>query len=147
MCILFTLVLSESLLLVYLSIRYFYTALRCCLFISLPPYFFLIMLLLYFCLFINYVNKSTTFVFGAFVCHFKNTISIFVTICMANDFCRNCGGNKLVKIVLYLLVRCPALWLRRRKHQSFYKANDIIDLFRINVMSLSDCIRFEYEQI
>ena len=31
-------------------------------------------------LFIRYVNKYTIFVFGAFVYHFKNTISIFVTI-------------------------------------------------------------------
>ena len=37
-------------------------------------------LLLYFCLLVKHVNKSTIFVFGAFVYHFKNTISSFVTI-------------------------------------------------------------------
>ena len=58
----------------------FYTALCCCLFISLFPYFFILMLLLYFCLFINHVNKPFIFVFEALVYYFKNTIFIFVTI-------------------------------------------------------------------
>ena len=35
------------------------------------------MLLLYFCLFVDNVNKLIIFVFGAFVYHFKNIISIF----------------------------------------------------------------------
>ena len=39
--------------------------------------FFVIMLLLYFFLLLKHVNKPIIFVFGA---HFKNTISIFVTI-------------------------------------------------------------------
>ena len=42
--------------------------------------FFILMLLLYFCLFIDHVNKPIMFVFGAFLCHFNNTIFIFVTI-------------------------------------------------------------------
>ena len=58
---------------------YFCTALCCCLFCFLIP-FFILMLLLYFCLFIDHVNKLYIFVFGAFVYHFKNTISIFVKI-------------------------------------------------------------------
>ena len=43
-------------------------------------YFFILILLLYFCLLINHVNKPIIFVFRAFVHHFKNTISIFLTI-------------------------------------------------------------------
>ena len=43
--------------------------------------FFLLMLLLYFCLLINHVNQPIVFVFGTFVYYFRNTISIFVTIC------------------------------------------------------------------
>ena len=38
------------------------------------------MLLLYFCLFVDHVNKSIIFVFEAFVFHSNNTISIFVTL-------------------------------------------------------------------
>ena len=38
------------------------------------------LLLLYFCLYVNQVNKDIVFVFGAFVYHFNNTISIFVTL-------------------------------------------------------------------
>ena len=49
-----------------------------CLLLNLS--FFILMLLLYFCLFINHVSKFIIFVFGAFVYHFKNTISIFITI-------------------------------------------------------------------
>ena len=41
---------------------------------------FLMMLLLYFYLFLDHVNKPTIIVIGAFVFYFKNTISIFVTI-------------------------------------------------------------------
>ena len=55
----------------------FYTALCCCLFTS----FFILLLLVYFCLFVDHVNRPTIFVFDAFVYHFKNTISIFVTLC------------------------------------------------------------------
>ena len=66
-------VLEELLL---LSIRYFYTALCYCLFISLSPYFFILTLLLYFCLFVNHVNKPIIFVFGAFVYNLKNAISV-----------------------------------------------------------------------
>ena len=47
-----------------------------CLLLNLP--FFILILLLYFCLFINHGNKSISFVFGAFGFHFMNTISIFV---------------------------------------------------------------------
>ena len=54
----------------------------CCLFICfivscllLNSLYFVLTLLLYFCLFVNYVNKFIIFVFGAFVYHFKNTIS------------------------------------------------------------------------
>ena len=68
----------------------FYTALCCCLLttsfiyfmlmLSLHVYlfipFFILKLLLYFCLFVDHVNKPI--IFGAFVYHFKNTISIFV---------------------------------------------------------------------
>ena len=53
----------------------FYTALCCCLLISFTE-----KLLLYFYLFINHVNKPIISVFEAFVYHFKNTISIFVTL-------------------------------------------------------------------
>ena len=38
------------------------------------------MLLLFFCLSVNHVNKPIVVVFGAFLYHFNNTISIFVTI-------------------------------------------------------------------
>ena len=41
---------------------------------------FLLMLLLYSCLFVDHVNKTLIFVFGAFVYCFKNTIFIFVTL-------------------------------------------------------------------
>ena len=49
----------------------------------LPVYYFiaLLMLLLYFGLFVDHVNKCIVSVFGAFVYHFNNTISIVVTIC------------------------------------------------------------------
>ena len=47
-------VLEELLL---LSIRYFYTAFCYCLFIYLSCYFFILTLLLYFCLFVDHVNK------------------------------------------------------------------------------------------
>ena len=67
------------LLFVYLSIRYFYTALWCCLFISLSP-FFILTLLLYLCLLLIYVNKSIIFVFGALVYYFKNSYN-------SNKFC------------------------------------------------------------
>ena len=50
----------------------------------LPVYFFIPffipLLLLYFCLFSDHVNKPIIFVFGAFVYNFKKTISSFVTI-------------------------------------------------------------------
>ena len=46
---------------------------------SLIP-LFILMLLLYFCLIIDHVNKSIIFVFGAFIYDFKNSISIFVPI-------------------------------------------------------------------
>ena len=97
MCILFTLVLSE-LLLVYLSIRYFYTALCCCLFISLSPYFFILTLLLYFCLFVNHVNNSIVFVFVAFVYHFKITISISIFVisyCVLKKLAGTCWQGAL----------------------------------------------------
>ena len=64
----------------YLFFISFYTALCCCLFISLFLYFFILTLLLYFCLLVNHINKQIIFVFGAFVYYFKNTISSFVTI-------------------------------------------------------------------
>ena len=38
------------------------------------------MLFLYICLFVDHVNKLIIFIFGAFVYHNKNTISIYVTI-------------------------------------------------------------------
>ena len=41
---------------------------------------FKLMLLIYFCLFIDQVNKSIVFVIGACVYDFKKSISIFVTI-------------------------------------------------------------------
>ena len=71
--------LAGLLLPVYLFIRFFYTAPCYCLFTSLSP-FFILMLLLYFCLFVDHINKPIIFAFEAFVYHFKNTISIFVTI-------------------------------------------------------------------
>ena len=43
-------------------------------------HFFILMLLLYFCLFVGHLNKYIIFVFGTFFHHFKNTISIYVTI-------------------------------------------------------------------
>ena len=49
----------------------FYTAIYCCLFSSLSPYFLILTLLLYFCVFIKHVNKPIIIVFGAFVHHFK----------------------------------------------------------------------------
>ena len=42
--------------------------------------FFILMLLLDFCLFVHFVNKPNIFVFETFVYQFKNTICIFVTI-------------------------------------------------------------------
>ena len=71
--------LAVLLLPVYLFIRFLYTVLCCCLFTSLSPVFKL-MLLLYFCLLVDHVNKPISFVFGTFVYHFKNTVSIFVTL-------------------------------------------------------------------
>ena len=54
----------------------------------LPVYFlsssFILMLLLYFCLFVGYISKPIIFVFGAFIYNFYNTISIFVTIFYIN---------------------------------------------------------------
>ena len=46
--------------------------------------FFILMLLPYFCIYVDHVNMFIVFVFVAFVYIFKwfNTISIFVTICM-----------------------------------------------------------------
>ena len=44
--------------------------------------FFVLTLLLYFCLFVNHVNKFIIFVFETFVYYFKNTISIYVIVCM-----------------------------------------------------------------
>ena len=59
----------------------FYTAFCCCLFISFSPLlFFILTVLLYFYLFVDNVNKPIIFVFGAFVYHFKNIISIFETL-------------------------------------------------------------------
>ena len=52
-----------------------------CLFLC-PLSFGIKTLLLYFCLFVNHVNKPIIFVFTAFVYYFKNTISIFVTVWM-----------------------------------------------------------------
>ena len=49
----------------------------CCLLICLSLFG---VLLLYFCLFVDQVNKCIVFVFGAFVYHFNNTISIIVTV-------------------------------------------------------------------
>ena len=46
----------------------------------LPYRSFILMVLLYFCLFVDHENKTMLFVFGAIIYHFKNTISIFVTI-------------------------------------------------------------------
>ena len=60
----------------HLSIRYIRTALCCYLFISLSPYFFILLLLPRVCLFVNHVKKFIIFVFGHFVYHFKNTTSI-----------------------------------------------------------------------
>ena len=46
----------------------------------LPVYFFIrffiLMLLLYFCLFVNHVNKPIIFVFGALVYHFNNAFPL-----------------------------------------------------------------------
>ena len=50
-----------------------------CLFLC-PFLFFILTLLLYFCLLVNHLNKPIIFVFGAFVDYFKNAFSIFVTI-------------------------------------------------------------------
>ena len=67
---------------------FFYTALCYCLFIFLDPYFFFILtLLLYFCLLVNHVNKPIIFVFEAFVDYFNNTNSIFATIFIKNYNC------------------------------------------------------------
>ena len=83
LCILLIFVFEELLL---LSIRYFFFTVICyCLF-----YFFILTLLPYFCLFVNHVNKLIIFVFGFcynFVYNFKNTTSIFVTICLLNLWC------------------------------------------------------------
>ena len=61
---------------------FFYTALCYCLFTSLSPFFYTDVVAI-FLIFINHVNKPNIFVFAflfLFVYHFKNTISIFVTI-------------------------------------------------------------------
>ena len=69
-----------ALLLLHVFIRFFilHFVVGCLLVNSLL--FFQPLLLLYFCLFINHVNKPNIFVFWAFVYYFKNTISFFVTI-------------------------------------------------------------------
>ena len=56
-----------------LRLRCPYSAVVACLFLN--P-FFILMLLLYFCLLVKHVNKSIIIIFEAFVCHFNNTISI-----------------------------------------------------------------------
>ena len=66
--------------LVYLFIRYFILHIL----YAYNYIFFILTLLLYFYLFVNHVNKPIVFVFGAFVYHFKNSISIFVTIFFSN---------------------------------------------------------------
>ena len=58
----------------------YYCTLLLLVYFFMPFYFFILMLLLYFCLIVDLVNKPIIFVFGAFVYHFKKTISIFVTI-------------------------------------------------------------------
>ena len=70
----------------YAFIRFFFILnfVIVCLLPNIP--FFIMMLLLYFCLYIKHVNKSITFVFKAFVYHFKSTISIFVIIYNLHDF-------------------------------------------------------------
>ena len=47
---------------------------------SLLYYFFILMVLLDFCLFVDHVNKPIIFVFEAFVYDFRNTISIAFTL-------------------------------------------------------------------
>ena len=79
LCILFTFVLAKLLLPSLLVYPFFYTALLLSSVYFFIP-FFILMLLLYFCLFVDYVDNPIIFVFGAFVYHFNNTISIFVII-------------------------------------------------------------------
>ena len=79
LCISFTFGLAELLLTCLVVYPFFILHCCNCLFTSLSS-FFILMLLLYFCLFVDLVNKPILFVFVAFVYHFKNTITIFVTI-------------------------------------------------------------------
>ena len=66
----------------------------CCLFTSFIRFFILhfvvacllpllciMMLLLYFYFFVDHVSKAIIFLLEAFIYHFENTISIFVTVC------------------------------------------------------------------
>ena len=56
------------------------------------PLLFILMLLLYFCLFVDHVNKSIIFVFGAFVYYFNNTISITIlSIVLVKSFIWHCS--------------------------------------------------------
>ena len=72
----------------------------------LIPVFFILTLLLYFCLFVNHTNKSIIFVFGPFVYNFKDSISIFVTIllfrCLTCDLDRGLASNKQTHYLHYL---------------------------------------------
>ena len=57
----------------------FYTALLLLVYFF-PLIFFILTSMLYFWTFVNRVNKSIIFIFGDFVYHFKNAISIFIKI-------------------------------------------------------------------
>ena len=63
---------------VYLSIRYFILHFVVACLLLCAPICFILTLLLYFCLFVKHVYKPNIFVFGDFVYHFKNSISVIV---------------------------------------------------------------------
>ena len=66
--------------------------------------FFILMLLPYFCIFVDHVNKPIIFCFfGAFVYHFQSTISIFVTIYMTAVLLRlTCSACLLLELIIFM---------------------------------------------
>ena len=71
----------------------------------LNPYFIL-MLLLYFCLFHDHINKPIIFVFRAVICHFKNTFSIWICV----ELC-GVGIKTIKRVVKYEHNEFFKLWM------------------------------------
>ena len=99
--------------------------------------FFLLMLLLYFCLLINHVNQPIVFVFGTFVYYFRNTISIFVTICYTRIYIHM---SAFLPILETLLKR--AFWYRQQLLFRFF----FYLLNRSKTLSFHRCLQFWEEE-